>query len=435
MFGFANLLLLGLFAGGLYLGAVSIARKTPLREMLSPAGEQRLLFGSWGTGWRETLGQVCFLAALGSHLFQIAFLHSQLNGLYPEIVGPLDALLDTLLGICVMIKILLGTRYNGYQLGFGFCVYFILRWAHFNSHNIFFITALFLVMAAKDVPLRKSLKLFLAVNGGSTAFIMLSSLVGLLGLTPTHTIVYWYGDSGAAVTLGYTHWNALGGLLLGTTLGWALLRREKLSWPDYLGIAIIGALTFFVVDSKTTGLLIFGVVVCCLIDRFLPGMRRWKALPWLGAAGAALLAVGSAAEPTLLKGEVVIGQYGQITVEWWPAILQKLDVLLTGRLFMMMEACKHLTVKIAGQMIPEFPPIDNCYLYTLLILGPVAFALVWAGAAVTVFRLLRRGRLLPGLLLLVALVYALMEVQYLHMNANPTLLLLAGAVWGERVSE
>lgn len=429
MFFYANLLLLGLFAGVLCLGISGLVRKTPLPAMLSPKGEERLLFGSWGSGWRETLGQVCFLTGMGAHLFQIAFLHSQLTRNYPQPVGLLDELLDVVLGVCILYKILLGTRYNLYQLGFGFCVYFVFRWVHFNSHNPFFIISVFLVMAAKDVPFRRSLKLFLAVSGGSTLFIMLSSLVGFLGLTPTHTIEYWYGTT-TGVTLGYTHWNAAGGLLLGTAMAWALLREKRLFWGDYLGLAALGALTFRVIDSKTTGLLIFGVLLCCLVARLLPKLGGWKPLPWLGAGFSALLAFVSGVGIQILYSVI------DFTPEMsqWPPLLQKLDALFTGRLFMMMVALRDFDVKIAGQMLPGYPPVDNCYLNVMLNQGPVAFALLWTGAVAAVWQLFREKKLLPGMMLVVALVYALMEVQFLHLNANPAMLLLAGVVWGGSIA-
>lgn len=436
MFIYANILLLGLFAGVLYLGGTGLARRVPLPALLSPAGEERLLFGGWGGKWRERLGMACFLLGLGAHLFQIAFLHSQLIRLYPDTVGFLDEALDVVLGLCILFKILLGTRYNLYQLGFGFGVYFVLRWVHFNSHNLFFIVAVFLVMAAKDVPLRKSLKLFLAVSGGSTAFIMLSSTVGFLGLRTYIEQFYDYGGYYKATTLGYTHWNAAGGLLLGAAMGWALLRQERMSWADYLAIAAAGALTFKVIDSKTSGLLIFGVLLCCLAARFLPRLKGWRALPWLGAGFSALLALASGVGVQLLYGEIHRDpETGISVVTWWPPLLRKIDDLLTGRLYLMMVALRDFQVKIAGQMLPDYPPIDNCYLNSMLAQGPVAFALLWAGACAAVFQLLRARKLLPGLMLLVALVYALMEVQYLHINSNPTLLLLAGVVWGGSLAD
>lgn len=64
--------------------------------------------------------------------------------------------------LCFGFKILLGTKYNGGSMVCAGLLYFVARWVYFNGQNIWWLGLCVALLAAKDVPLRRVMKAFLA---------------------------------------------------------------------------------------------------------------------------------------------------------------------------------------------------------------------------------------------------------------------------------
>ena len=92
-------------------------------------------------------------------------------------------------------------------------------------------------------------------------------------------------------------------------------------------------------------------------------------------------------------------------------------------------------IKIAGQMLMDWPAIDNIFVYFLCQFGPVLVVLVGILMAVTLYRLARHGRWQAAACLLVVLFYGYMETQVIHITSDPALLLLVPAVFGDSLSD
>ena len=118
--------------------------------------------------------------------------------------------------------------------------------------------------------------------------------------------------------------------------------------------------------------------------------------------------------------------------DFGPAWLSALDNLLTGRLSMVWLAYRLLPVKIAGQMLPDWPALDCSFVYALYQFGPVVAVLLAALLIAALWGYARRGDRVPVFCLLAMLVYAFMESQSFHLTTNPAALLLAGAVFGQK---
>mgnify|MGYP002546612188 CR=1 FL=1 len=154
----------------------------------------------------------------------------------------------------------------------------------------------------------------------------------------------------------------------------------------------------------------------------------------LGIAGlcAAMVPVVGAISYILPLFVVKIGPWAD---EIGPAWLAKLDSLLTCRISLAWAAYRMYDIKVAGQMLMDWPAIDNIFVYFLYQFGPVLVVLAGILMAVTLYRLARHGRWQAAACLLVVLFYGYMETQVIHITSNPALLLLVPAVFGDSLSD
>ena len=111
------------------------------------------------------------------------------------------------------------------------------------------------------------------------------------------------------------------------------------------------------------------------------------------------------------------------------ALLEKLNGLFTGRLYLGHEALLKLTARIAGQADLQGAIIDNLYLGWWFSGGPVASLLVWAGFAFLLWKLLKNGRITESVCCLAFLAHGFMEPHLMWPCVNVTVWLLAGVVY------
>ena len=107
----------------------------------------------------------------------------------------------------------------------------------------------------------------------------------------------------------------------------------------------------------------------------------------------------------------------------------KVDDLLTCRISLAWAAYRVFDIKIAGQMLPDWPALDNIFVYLLYLTGPVMVVLVCALMMTALYGYARRGQWQAVACLLVILAYGYMESQVTHLTSDPALLLLCGAVF------
>ena len=139
MFGFANALLLALFAAAA-LDFVFAWRHngTPAAALRSLWQQEHLLFGNWKAAARLRLGQYAFCLGLAIYEFIVVFCNSMAREQWPWLQTRLSPVLDVVMYLALFAKILLGTRYNWRSLGLAGALYFIARWVYFNGQNIRF---------------------------------------------------------------------------------------------------------------------------------------------------------------------------------------------------------------------------------------------------------------------------------------------------------
>ena len=159
MFGFAN----GLLA---FLALAAVLDFLPvLRHRRAPAvwwGEERLLFTTRYASVRQKYGAWAFLLGVMVYEFIVVFNNSMARENWPWLQTRVSPVLDWVMYLCFGFKILLGTKYNGRSMVCAGLLYFVARWVYFNGQNIWWLGLCVALLAAKDVPLRRVMKAFLA---------------------------------------------------------------------------------------------------------------------------------------------------------------------------------------------------------------------------------------------------------------------------------
>lgn len=428
MFGFANGLLLALFAAAIWdLGQAWTAQAPGtgrLRRALTGLWRNdHYLFGSWGNPWRGKAGAVCFAVGLAAYEVSVAFCNSMARDAWPWAQGVLSPVLDWVAFLCFGAKILFGARYTWRSLGVAGALYFIARWVYFNCHNIWWLGLVVAVLAAKDLPLEKALKTFLIAGTAAILLVVGLNYVGMLppapGLAAERNLDEIRG------TYGYGHPNTFGGLAFGLVMAFAMLRAKKPRWLDAGIVAAVGVFLYKGPACRTAALCCFGLAVLLIWCR----LRRAKPMPRFAAPLCTAVVPALAAVSFLLPLPMV--KNGPWWSDFGPEWIAKLDDLLTGRLSLVWIAYRVLDVKIAGQMLPAWPALDNSFVFTLYQFGPVVAVLLAVLTGFALWGFARRGGRVEVCCLLAMLVYAYMECQSFHLTTNPAALLLAGAVFAQ----
>lgn len=421
MFTFANCLLLALFAAAVFDFATALrAKPAPgvggaLKTLWHT---EHFLFGPWGAAQRVRCGQALFMLCLALYEFQVVFCNSMARENWPWLQTTLSPILDQIIYWGFGLKILLGTKYDWCSLAQAGALYFIARWVYFNGQNIWWIGLVVGIMAAKDMPLDRAMRAFLA--SGLTAMAAVQ-ILHFAGIVAPDAVSERNGDF--RQMFGYGHPNTFGGLVFGLLLAWVVLHRLRPRWRDVLIAAATGVFLLVGPASRSSGLcalglaLLLGVYKLCQRCNIHP--KHPRALSVLAALPVAVVGAVSYILPLFV---VKIGPWAD---EIGPAWLAKLDGLLTCRISLAWAAYRVYPIKIAGQFLLEWPALDNTFVYLLYQFGPVAAALAALLLAVTLYRLARQHQWAAVACLLAVLVYAAMENQALHLTSNPAALLLA----------
>lgn len=419
MFGFANGLLLALFAAAACDLALAVRRQHSLRGALGWLWEnEHLLFGGWGAAYRTRLGEALFCAGMACYEVSVVFCNSMARENWAWVQGALAPALDWAAFLCFGAKILLGTRYSWRSLGAAGALYFIARWVHFNSHNIWFIGIVVAVLAAKDADLPRAMRAFFTAGALAMALVVGLHFAGIVAPDLVSERGGEYRQS-----YGYGHPNTFGGLFFGLTLAWVLMRARKLRWGDVALTVAAGVFLMIGPASRSAALCALGLAALLAFCRLWPRAAASRPVRWLCTALVPLVAAVSYLLPL---GLVKTGPWNS---DFGPAWLARIDDLLTNRLSLSWIAYRVYPIRIAGQTLLEWPPLDNSFVYALYQFGPVMAVILAVLLTAALWGLARTRRLPELCCLTVMLLYAFMECQSFHLTTDPAALLLCGAVF------
>lgn len=416
-FTYCNLLLLGLAAPTALFFGKALGQRQPLKQLFSLSAPQEMLWINRWESFRRKAGVFFFALALVALLAEVTFFNTQFRLVFPQLSDWANVQLDQIIFWALILKILFFTRYNFAQLLVTDVVYFILRWVFFNNHNPWLVFAIFFVLAAKDLSMKQIGLPYAIASALGTGTTILLSLFGVWGYTVLQehyniTVRRWFG---------FTFHNTLGGVLFGLCSAWLLYRQAKAHWPDWLAVFGVGCFVMFGVASRTAALCIFLLVVASLCGRYLKFLLDLFPVRCLLSMVPLIFAAANFLLPRLY------GYSGNNPL--LSALPEKLNSLLNDRLYYGWMALQTYTTSIAGQPTYGDYPVDSSYLSSWFFYGPILFALIWIGACLVIWQLLKHRQYASTMVFLVACVYGWFEIQFFHVSSSPSILLYTAALY------
>lgn len=408
IYSWLDLTLIGWTLGLVWLGACALTVKGTLRDKAASAlASERFLFGDWAAGARNAIGGWLFLAAVVLLQFDMFFMNSLVREKGYGWHSFLAPKLEVIYFAAIVLKLVFFTRYSGWQLGVGWCFFFVSRWVFINNHNYWFITGILFALAAKAAPLRRTLKAGFVVSTASFFVVVLGAAAGLV---PTVADVWSNGR--ARNSFGYGWYTLTGAILLGLCLMYVCWRQVKnLRWFDF--VLLLAAMVFSDQgpDCRSATVCIALVLVLLLLLRFVPAVAKplWVQV-LVSTAPAAVFAL------SLLSGWLY-----EPAVPFW----KKLNDLFTGRLYLANQALTGSHIAIAGQQLPDSGfVVDNFFVSMWIYSGPVMSLLFWGAVTLLLWRLLKKGAVTESVCLVVMLAQAFMDVHFSWPCINVVLWLL-----------
>ena len=139
IYSWLDLTLIGWTLGLVWLGACALTVKGTLRDKAASAlTSERFLFGDWAAGARNAIGGWLFLAAVVLLQFNMFFMNSLVREKGYGWHSFLAPKLEVIYFAAIVLKLVFFTRYSGWQLGVGWCFFFVSRWVYINNHNFWY---------------------------------------------------------------------------------------------------------------------------------------------------------------------------------------------------------------------------------------------------------------------------------------------------------
>ncbi len=274
----------------------------------------------------------------------------------------------------------------------------------------YFIRAIVMVTAAKEIELKKIAKtIFFAVLAGTTIIVVLS-LTGTLGVV-VDVRNYGRGMEEARWCLGFSHANNVHDMFWYLLVFYFYLENKRCTWIHYL-VLTMGNIGLYMLTISRTGFLTAQIlIVGCAIVRYIPGICK-TFLPYI----AAVAGLAGCMYITVLGG-----LYGRVT-----PLKEKLNNLLTGRLQMVWEFAR-------VSKWTWFPPsrdlmyVDNGFARLFYLFGIVVGTVYLALLIYMAYHMYRTGNGVGVVILATTIFVTVMESSFIwntSLLCNPVFFLL-----------
>lgn len=333
IYGYLDLILIGWTLGLVWLAvrALVTAKGSFAQKVRAGLDDEVFLFGGWGRDVRAAVGGWMFLLSVVLLQFDMFFMNSLVRELDLPWYGFLASWLNIAYSMLLILKIVLFTRYSGRQLAAAYCFFFVFRWVYLNNHQYWFAMVLFYMLAAKDAPLRRTLKAGLVTSCASFLAVAVASSAGWIG-----TLSELWDDGRMRNSFGYGWYNLTGVIVLALCLMYVCLRQVRnLKWFDFIVLA--AALVFCNEGpaSRAAVVCLVLLIALTLLLRFLPGIARPV---WVRAL--------VSAAPVLALAASLLGSWLYTPDN---ALLVKLNDIFTGRLYLANKALSETSLRSRGR--------------------------------------------------------------------------------------
>lgn len=414
IYGYLDLILIGWTLGLAWLAgrALVTAKGNFAQKIRAGLNDEHFLFGDWGGEMRAVIGGGLFLTSVVLVQFEMFFLNSLVRELGLSWQSVLSSCLNAVYLFLLVLKMVLFTRYSVRQLGAAYCFFFVFRWVYLNNHQYWLAMGLFYMIAAKDAPLRRTLKAAFAVSTVSFLAVAVASSVGWIG-----TLRELWDDGRLRDSFGYGWYNLTGAIVLALCIMYVCLRQiENLKWYDF---ALLAAALVFCNEgpvSRAATVCIALLIALALVLRFFPAAACPHWVKVLVSSAPAVIFAGSLLSSWMYSPD--------------NALLEKLNGMFTGRLHLAHSALSKTSIAIAGQGLwNEDFIVDNYYVNLWIYGGPVASLLLWGAMTVLLWKLMKKGAVTECVCLVVMLVHGFMEGHFIWPCINVCLWLASGVLF------
>lgn len=197
--------------------------------------------------------------------FFIYIITQYLGGTMFTVDGTVSFLLLTISSILAFIKIIIfDNESNLYKLTIVLLL-IILFAAGKNSFDYNFYYYAFLIFAAKNIEFRKILKYYIIVLASG---IIVTAIFALIHVIPA-IVITRSNSSALRLALGSVYPSDLAARIFHLMVGYAVLKKFKLTLPEYLSVIAITITTYIVTDTKLDLILMILLIICLSFYKYI----------------------------------------------------------------------------------------------------------------------------------------------------------------------
>lgn len=210
----------------------------------------------------------------------------------------------------------------------------VLTWR--TSQNMELLAMGIFILGARDVEFRKIIKLYLIIGIAILAFIVVSSMTGVI-----RNLIYHRGQGSVArQSFGVVYPTDLAAHVLYIALAYTYLKFSKLSYPFYLTLFLLSIVVIKITDARLDALALLLIIPIVMIGQ---RARKNKVTSGIIASLFWTIPIVSAYVTIILNVF-----YTQLN-----PILSNLDEILSGRLSLGYKAVNDYGFRTFGQYIPQ----------------------------------------------------------------------------------
>lgn len=264
--------------------------------------------------------------------FFIYIITQYLGGTMFTIDGTVSFLLLTISSILAFIKIIIfDNESNLYKLTIVLLL-IILFAAGKNSFDYNFYYYAFLIFAAKNIEFRKILKYYIIVLASG---IIVTAIFALIHVIPA-IVITRSNSSALRLALGSVYPSDLAARIFHLMVGYAVLKKFKLTLPEYLSVIAITITTYIVTDTKLDLILMVLLIICLSFYKYIVILMS-MIKPYIFN----LLILG------FIAINILLAYFYNPKI----SILNKLNSALTGRLDLANRGFNDYNVTLYGQYV------------------------------------------------------------------------------------
>lgn len=250
----------------------------------------------------------------------------------------------------------------------------------------------------------------------SIVFVMLS---GIGGIIPTLVASRSFGsDLTLRYSMGFSHYNILGALVVSLILEWIYLRKQNLNMVDFGWIAVILLLMNHFVDSRTSFIVGILALILTVFSKLTRKILRLKLMK--------IISVGAYIEAAFISFFAAAHFLAGNGTGFW----DRLNSMLSSRISIAQFYLQNSGVRVLPKTLPQYlntglVVLDNTYVYLGVHLGIIALVLFLLLMTTLGYRLLTQNNFYGMIVFICFAILGMMESTLFYSSMNFLVIFLA----------